>query len=441
MARILIVDDDSGFRESMAETLVGLGHEPVEASDGTSAIRALAAGGIDAVLLDYRLGTEKGTDILRQARERWGDELPPVLMLTAHVDASGTIDAMRLGAFDHVEKPVGREQIAEFLRKAIVRSKAPAAAADNSATPLIGVSPAMREIHKLLGRAAASDATVLIGGETGTGKEVAARTLHEFSHRSAGPFVAVNCAAIPADLLESELFGHGKGAFSGALAARVGCFEQAHGGTLLLDEVGDMPLSMQAKILRVLQERRVVRVGEAQERKVDVRVIAATHRDLDAMVGAGTFRQDLLFRLNVLVINLPPLRARRADIVPLAQQFLTSPPAPPRTLSAAAQQLLESLEWPGNVRQLRNAMERVRVMTTTSLVDIDDLAFLGKADSEEGTSAPEQGSMSSAVASLERDLLVAALEHAKGNRSDAARRLGISRAQFYRKLRTFNLLD
>ena len=438
MGTILVVDDDAGFRESVVETLRGLNHETVEAADGETALRALAAGGIDAILLDYKLGAEKGTDVLRIARERCGDALPPVLVLTAYVDAHGTIEAMRLGAFDHVEKPIGREQIADFLRKALVKPGSSTPTSAQGSQQLVGASPAMREVHKLIGRAASSDATVLISGETGTGKEVVARTLHEFSHRSRGPFVAVNCAAIPADLLESELFGHGKGAFSGAVAVRVGCFEQAHGGTLLLDEIGDMPLAMQAKILRVLQERRIVRLGEMQERQLDVRLIAASHRDLEAMARAGKFRADLFFRLNVLRIHMPPLRERRQDIVPLAEYFLSAPPAAPRVLSAAAKQHLESLDWPGNVRELRNAMERVRVMAPTNLIDVDDLAFLAeRRDDAQRSDAP----MSDAVTALERDLVVAALAQAKGNRSDAARRLGISRAQLYRKLRAFNLAD
>lgn len=437
MGRILVIDDDDGFRESVVETLHGLGHETMEAADGAAALRVLAAGGIDAVLLDYKLGAERGTDVLRVARERFGDSLPPVLVLTAYVDTRGTIEAMQLGAFDHVEKPIGREQIADFLRKALLK---PARAAPSEALgsqQLVGLCPAMREVHKLVGRAASSDATVLISGETGTGKEVVARTLHEFSHRARGPFVAVNCAAIPAELLESELFGHGKGAFSGAVSARVGCFEQAQGGTLLLDEIGDMPLAMQAKILRVLQERRIVRVGETQERQIDVRLLAASHRDLEAMTRTGTFRADLFFRLNVLRIHMPPLRERRQDIVPLAELFLTAP----RQLSPAAKQLLESLDWPGNVRQLRNAMERVRVMTPTSLIDVDDLAFLTERREEVRLADENDAPMSDAVASLERDLIVTALAQANGNRSDAARRLGISRAQLYRKLRAFNVSD
>lgn len=449
MARILVVDDDDGFRASLVETLASLGHTAVEARDGSSALAALSAGGVHAVMLDYRLERESGTNILRAARALFGDQLPPVLMLTAYADTRGTIEAMRLGAFDHIAKPIARRQIEEFVRKALASQQPHLDGADDGDVEL--VSPAMREVHKLIGRAAASDATVLITGETGAGKEVAARMLHQFSSRAERPFVAINCAAVPPELLESELFGHGKGAFSGAVATRVGSFEQANGGTLMLDEIGDMPLAMQAKILRVLQERCLTRVGEMQERRLDVRVIAATHRDLPEMVSRGEFRQDLYFRLNVLCIHMPPLRERREDIVPLAKLFLREQAGPLRTLSASAQQELQSADWPGNVRELRNAIERVGVMVSGGLIEAEDLDFLtATKSSTRSRSDPESRSaesvqsgagLSDAVASLERDLLIAALAEAQGNRSDAARKLGISRAQLYRKMSTLNIDD
>lgn len=435
MARILVVDDDHGFRASLVETLESLGHEVVEAHDGETALAALSKGGVQAVMLDYRLGRDLGTEVLREARSRFGEKLPPVLMLTAYADAHGTIEAMRLGAFDHLAKPIGRGEIQEFLRKALT---ATASAEDVAgADAFEPMSPAMREVNKLIGRAAASDATVLITGETGAGKEVAARTLHQFSTRAQGPFIAINCAAVPAELLESELFGHVKGAFSGALATRVGSFEQANHGTLMLDEIGDMPLAMQAKILRVLQERRLVRLGDTQERQLDVRVIAATHRDLPDMVSKGEFRQDLFFRLNVLCIDMPPLRERRDDIVPLAKQFLREQSGPARTLSPSAQERLREAPWPGNVRELRNAMERVGVMVSGGLIDAADLDFLSATSGQSKVDTASR--MPAAVASLERDLVIAALTEAKGNRADAARRLGISRAQLYRKLSSLGI--
>lgn len=446
MARILVIDDDAGFRASLVETLQSMGHATEEASGSPEALAKLAAQRFDAMILDYRLGHERGTDLLREAAGAQGATLPAVLVLTAYSDPRGTIEAMQLGAFDHLAKPVSRAQIEEFLRRALASGDgahagearpAGASPGTHEAHRLIGGSAAMRDVLKLIGRAAASDTTVLITGETGTGKEVAARTLHEFSKRSKGPFIAVNCAAIPADLLESELFGHAKGAFSGAVTARAGCFEQADCGTLLLDEIGDMPLPMQAKILRVLQERCVTRLGEATERSLDVRIVAATHRDLEEAVRSGIFRADLYFRLNVVPIALPPLRERREDIVPLAQRFLNRDGGT-RHLTADAQALLTNAAWPGNVRQLRNAMERVRVVVPGSVVEAADLSFI---DTGDALQKHRNAKLSSAVATVERDLVVAALAEARGNRSEAARRLGISRAQLYRKLRALGIED
>lgn len=446
MARILVIDDDPGFRASLVETLQSMGHATEEASGSPEALAKLAAQRFDAMILDYRLGHERGTDLLREAAGAHGATLPAVLVLTAYSDPRGTIEAMQLGAFDHLAKPVSRAQIEEFLRRALASGDgahagevrpAGASPGTHEAHKLIGSSAAMRDVLKLIGRAAASDTTVLITGETGTGKEVAARTLHEFSKRSKGPFIAVNCAAIPADLLESELFGHAKGAFSGAVTARAGCFEQADCGTLLLDEIGDMQLPMQAKILRVLQERCVTRLGEATERSLDVRIVAATHRDLEEAVRSGIFRADLYFRLNVVPIALPPLRERREDIVPLAQRFLDRDGGT-RHLTADAQALLTNAAWPGNVRQLRNAMERVRVVVPGSMVEAGDLSFI---DTGDALQKHRNAKLSSAVATVERDLVVAALAEAGGNRSEAARRLGISRAQLYRKLRALGIED
>lgn len=447
MRRILVVDDDRGFRTSLVETLRSLGHIVAEADSAKSALAAVASmEDLGAVILDYRLANESGLDVLRALRERYGVRLPPVLMLTAYADAHGTIEAMRLGAFDHITKPIGRGQIEAFLAKALsTRSRAGLNVTEVVKQPLIGVSQAIREVQKAIGRAAASNANVLITGETGTGKEVAARVLHEFSSRSTGPFVAVNCAAIPADLLESELFGHAKGAFTGASVARPGCFEQAQGGTLMLDEIGDMPVAMQAKILRVLQERRVTRLGETNERELDVRIVAASHRDLDHMVECGEFRRDLYFRLNVLPIHMPPLRERREDIVPLASFFLQRSEGRARSLSSSACAMLEALPWPGNVRELQNAMERACVMVPSDVIDANDLEFLISKDASAaqpaGVSAAPAGEMRNSLETLERELIESALAQSSGNRSDAARRLGISRAQLYRRLRALGIED
>jgi DNA-binding NtrC family response regulator len=285
---------------------------------------------------------------------------------------------------------------------------------------------------------------VLITGETGTGKELVARLLHDSSDRASRAFVAVNCAAIPRDLLESELFGHVKGAFTGAIADRRGAFRQAHGGTLLLDEIGDMGLDMQAKLLRVLEERTVTPVGAGRPEPVDLRIVAATHHDVAQLVDAGGFRKDLFFRLNVLPIHIPPLRLRPTDIAELASHFLALASAPePMALSQAAIDRLQAYAWPGNVRELRNAMERAAALVSGAVVDAGDLAFLDNAPSERSVQdfdlALLHGELGLAVEALERGMIRQALAACAGNRAEAARRLGIHRQLLYKKLRQYRL--
>lgn len=315
---------------------------------------------------------------------------------------------------------------------------------------LLGISDAMREVQKRLGRASQSDATVLITGETGTGKEVAARVLHETSSRRAGPFVAVNCAAIPAELLESELFGHRRGAFTGATADRAGRLAQADGGTLFLDEIGDMPSPMQAKPLRALQERQITPLGAERPVAINIRVIAATHRDLDAMVAEGTFRQDLLYRLNVIPLNLPPLAGRVADILPLAAHFLSEAlahSARRKHLTNGAQRALLAHTWPGNVRELRNVMERAAALAPGPAVTEQDLG-LAEASSPSGTAVPAgvvlpaallDQPLATVLAEVERTVITRALGRANGNRAEAARQLGISRQSLYTRMANLGL--
>jgi DNA-binding NtrC family response regulator len=297
----------------------------------------------------------------------------------------------------------------------------------------------MREVQKTFGLVADSDATVLITGETGTGKEVVARTIHRAGARSAGPFMALNCEAVPPDLLESELFGHVKGAFTGAVMERKGAFREADGGTLFLDEIGDMDLAMQAKILRAIQERLVTPVG-GKPQKVDVRIVAATHRDLEQWVKQGRFREDLFYRLNVVPIELQPLRKRAADLLPLAEHFLAMASSPNKQLSDEAMHRLASHAWPGNVRELRNAMERVAVMCRGNIVCASDLDFLTTSpgpDTERD--GGHDGHLSSAVERLERQLIAEALTESKGNRASAARRLGIHRQLLHAKAEKYGL--
>ena len=437
MATVLIVDDDTALRESLAETLGDLGHAPVEAGDGAAALALLERPGIDAVLLDLRMPGLDGLEVLRRIRALPAP--PPVAVLTAVPTAANTIEAMRLGAADHLAKPIGRADLEELLARVLPRAPAaPAAAPAPESGDLVGSSKAMREVQKAIGLLADTAATVLITGETGTGKEVVARAIHRHGNRAAKPFVAVNCAAIPAELLESELFGHARGAFTGAVSDRLGCFREADRGTLFLDEIGDMNLPMQAKLLRVLQERVVTPLG-GRPVPVDVRIIAATHQDLGAMVAQGRFREDLFYRIGVVPLQLPPLRERLADIVPLAEHFLAraSGNGPPKLLAADAAGRLLAHPWRGNVRELRNAMERVGAMVRQPVVTATDLAFLGSA--EEPGQDWLDGDLPGAVARLEAAMIAKALDATGGNRSEAARRLNIHRQLLHTKMRQYGL--
>lgn len=444
MALILLIDDDRDFGATLAVTLGSMGHEVIVATDGSAGLAMLADAPVELAFVDYRMPTMDGISFLRQRQADDRISAIPVIMLTAFASGQNTIDAMRLGAFDHLTKPIGRAELAEIVARALAsghRTSVPAVAADD--TELAGGSQGMRQVQKRIGLAAASDVPVLITGETGTGKELVARALHRASSRAARPFVAVNCAAIPADLLESELFGHRRGAFSGATTEREGYFREADGGTLLLDEIGDMPLPMQAKLLRVLQEGAVTPLGSSQPVRVDVRVLAATHRRIGDLIAAGTFRSDLFYRLNVLPIELGALRERPEDIPALADRFLREDGRPGKQLTEAALALLQAYAWPGNVRELRNVMERCRVLVAGQRIDAADLApMLNTAApavsiTVDADSASE--SLPDAVARLERTMIVHALREARGNRAEAARRLGIRRQLLYRKLVDYGL--
>jgi len=447
MARLLIIDDDDAFRDTLAETLQGLGHEATGIASGAEALEAMARTRFDAVFLDHRMPGMDGLQTLEAMRARLA-RVPPVIVLTAFASAGNTIEAMRLGAFDHLAKPISREAVREVLDRALQQqpgASTPAAVADAD-DDFIGASQAMREVQKRIGLASANAMPVLVLGETGTGKEMVARALHRHSDRADKPFVAINCAAIPKELLESELFGHVRGAFTGATGERAGCFRAADGGVLLLDEIGDMALAVQAKILRVLQEGEVTPLGSHKTVKVDVRVVAATHRDLALAVREGSFREDLMYRLDVLSIRLPPLRDRLADVIPLAEHFLRRAAAPdaPKALSAEAAQSLLRQPWPGNVRELRNVMERCQALVRHRVIGSADLDLvLGqarRAEDVQGLPADWlQGDLPGAVERLERLLIENALAQAQGNRAEAARRLGIHRQLLYRKLTQYGI--
>jgi two-component system NtrC family response regulator len=344
---------------------------------------------------------------------------------------------MRLGAFDHLTKPIGRADLARVLDR-MIASTAGHRLSDTAMTEdrLIGSSEAMRRVQKSIGMLADSDATVLITGETGTGKELVARAIHEHGHRGGGPFVAVNCAAIPSELLESELFGHLRGAFTGAASDRIGAFRQANRGTLFLDEIGDMDLAMQAKILRALQERVVTPVG-GKPVAVDVRVIAATHQDLPQRVRHGTFREDLFYRLHVVPIHLPALRDRIADIVPLAEHFLSLGGGKQLSADAAARLLRHS--WPGNVRELQNTMERAAVLARGAIINAADLGFIAEMQTPGYVVDWPDEDLPTALARLEEMLIRRALERSGGNRAQAARTLNIHRQLLYSKMKRYGL--
>ncbi|WP_426683575.1 sigma-54 dependent transcriptional regulator [Xanthomonas translucens pv. undulosa] len=445
MARILIVDDDTAFLSTLQATLRSFGHEVIAAADGQAGLARLRAGGIDLAFVDFRMPGMDGIALMRARQDDAQAAAVPLVMLTAYASSSNTIEAMKLGAFDHLVKPVGRADIVAVVERALQAPAGAASAPPALAAPaeeagaLLGHSAAMRTVHKRIGLAAASDLPVLVSGETGTGKELVARALHRASARAGAAFVAVNCAAIPAELIESELFGYRKGAFSGAVADRAGLIREADGGTLFLDEIGDMPLPMQAKLLRFLQEGEVSPLGGRGAQKVDVRVVAATHRELAQLVADGRFRSDLRYRLNVVPIELPPLRERGDDIVLLAQHFLEDGASAARTLSEAAQARLRAYPWPGNVRELRNAMQRCQVLVRTPTIEAHDLDEVLAGDAAAPAAATLALTLPDAIAQLEKQMIQAALVQAQGNRAEAARRLGIHRQLLYRKLDDYGL--
>jgi len=437
MAHILIIDDDRDFRDTLAETVRSLGHQPTTAASGQEGLATIQRQPVEAVFLDYRMPGMDGLEVLRRLMAAPATAQLPVIMLTAFATGDNTIEAMRLGAFDHLIKPASRDDISKLLTRALAGAEFRQAANGAKSDALVGASPAMRAVQKLIGRSAASETTVLVTGESGVGKELVARAIHGYGPRSSKAFVAVNCAAIPGALLESELFGHEKGAFTGATERRKGLFQAADGGTLFLDEIGDMELALQPKVLRAVDERMVLPVGATRPITIDVRIIAATHRDLAKRIAEGTFREDLYYRLAVLPIHVPSLRERREDIVPLAEHFLGMLTKPARTITPAAVAKLESHSWPGNVRELRNVIERAVVMTRNSRLDAADIVL--PEGSSEAAEAVQETGLSDALARMEERLIRNAMRDAKNNRAEAARRLGIRRQLLYSKLKQYGI--
>ena len=454
--RILIVDDEADVVYSFQRVLADEPVEVVGVTSGLEGLKRLKKEAYDLVLLDVRIGAEHGIEIFRQIRKENPRQL--VIVMTAHGTAQTAIEAMKLGAFDYILKPFDVPELLSILRRALqtaasMRELVPTEgkhAPDEKAPGLIGTSPAMQKIYKLVGQVARSEASVLLLGESGTGKELVARAIYANSPLAARPYVAINCAAIPDTLLESELFGHERGAFTGALTQRIGKFERADGGTIFLDEIGDMPLALQAKLLRVLQNGEFQRLGGDQTLRTKVRVIAATNKDLMAMVKEKTFREDLYYRIHVVQIQLPPLRERLEDVFPLAEHFLKRA-GKDRGLkfSTASKKALQSWRWPGNVRELENAITRAVVCAAADSIEPGDLPpeVVGAVSAREVGGETGWWSMVSQVAGEGGDLLAAgekiliekALREADGNVKRAAEVLGVTRAALRTRVERYKL--
>jgi len=460
--RVLVADDESSIRYVLRETLEDEGCEVVAVEDGEAALEQLGTGGFQIAFLDIRMPGQSGLDLLDRLVAMGSD--CAVVIITAQNTFENAVEAMKRGALDYLVKPFGvaevkalvgkaqrtraLEQEVHALRREVGRRTVPG-------DRLVGRSPALLEIFKTVGRVAGRDVSILITGESGTGKELVARAIHQASRRSAGPFVAVNTAAIPRELLESELFGHERGAFTGAVEARTGRFREASGGTLFLDEIGDMPIDLQAKLLRVLQSNEVTPVGGRRPEAVDVRIVAATHRDLDQAVADGRFREDLVYRLRVVPMHIPPLRERREDIPVLADHFLARYAeelgSGDHFLSPDATARLASHDWPGNVRELENAIKRALVLANGEVLSPEDFDFLEEPAAAEGAGgldlttlveqrvgeALERGEEAiyrGLLERIERPLLRTVLERTEGNQIKAAALLGINRNTLRKKI-------
>jgi two-component system nitrogen regulation response regulator NtrX len=439
---ILVVDDERGILDQLAGILRDEGFSVATAATGEEALATVSREIFDLVLLDVWLPGIDGIEALRQLRAA-GHQLP-VVLISGHATAELAVRAVREGALDFLEKPLALERVLVTVHNALARARLEQqlrAEREEEEPVLTGVSAAVVELRRQILLAAPTDSRVLISGPNGAGKEVVARLLHLHSRRTRAPFVAVNCAAIPAELIESELFGHLKGAFTGAVENKRGKFELADGGTLFLDEIGDMSLLTQAKVLRVLQESRFTRLGSAQELRVDVRVIAATNKTLDDEIAAGRFRQDLLFRLNVIPIRVPGLEQRREDIPLLVEEFMRRfarrTGVKPKRVSPEAMALLRAYDWPGNVREVRNLVERLMIMVADEEIAPAalDLRVAGPQLGGDGAFA----TLRQAREQFEREYVGRVVEECGGNMSKAARVLGLERSHLYRKLRALGV--
>jgi DNA-binding NtrC family response regulator len=445
-SRILIVDDEQLVRWSLRERLTAEGHDVVEAGTAEEAVDK-ARDDIDLIFLDFRLPDGDGLSVLRKVKERTPDL--PVILMTAFSTIENAVEAMKLGAFHYVNKPFNLDEVLLLAEKALetvalrreVTALRSSQGRDVGFDAIVGASPAMTRVKELLAKVASSPAsTVLLTGETGTGKDLAAKAIHYNSSRAARPFVNITASALPEQLLESELFGHERGAFTDARQQKRGLFETADGGTVFLDEIGEMTVGLQSKLLRFLEEKTFKRVGGLTDIRVDVRVIAATNRDLEKEVKEGTFREDLSYRLQVMPVVLPSLRERRGDVELLAKFYITRFNAEfrkhVRGVSAAAQELLDRYTWPGNVRELRNAIERAMLLADRPQLEPQDFTTLTRTVSAAQFALPAEGVN---LEEVERQLVVQALERANHNQTRAAELLGLNRDQVRYRMEKFGL--
>lgn len=442
--RILVVDDEADVRQFLAAILQREGYEVLQASDFASTEEAFRGKQPDVVLLDLKLPDAEGLDVLPVLKKQWPET--EVVVLTGYATLDGAVQATKLGAYGFLKKPFENEHLLHTLQQALehkdqkeeASSLRQALSTFSGGSSPIFQSPAMKNAIRTVERIAPSDVSVLIVGESGTGKEVVADLVHNMSRRNKGPFIKINCAALPRELIESELFGAVKGAFTGAQADREGLFRQAEGGTLLLDELSEMPVDTQSKLLRVLQEKEVRPVGGRSSYKSDVRIIAATNRKVEEAIKEGKLREDLYYRISAITIDLPPLRTRREDIIPLAKSFLkrySSQAGRPMTgFSAQALELLRGFDWPGNVRQLQNEIQRAVLMTEGSEIQAEDLSIRRETITE-----TEEETNLSLMEAMERNTIVQVLKETGGNKLETAKRLGIGRQTLYNKIKAYDI--
>ena len=447
---ILVVDDDLAHRTMLRTLLGGWGYEVAEADDGGKAVEAVSRKPFDLILMDIRMLKVSGLEALAEIK-RFNPAIP-VIIMTAYASVETAVKALKEGAYDYLTKPLDFDELKLIIERATEHSRLreenrhlrESLASQFDSQNLIGHSPAMTRLIETMVQVAPSEATVLITGESGTGKEMIAGAIHFNSLRKNGPFVKINCAAITETLLESELFGHEKGAFTGAEKRKEGKFRQAERGTIFLDEVSEMSPAMQVKLLRVLQEREITRVGGDEVIKVDVRVIAATNKDLMREIEARRFRDDLYYRLNVVTLNVPPLRERREDIPLIATHFLTVfAKKNSKSIKGFTPQAMDRLikyDWPGNVRELMNAVERAVVLSRSEYLDEEAFTLVLQTGQQEAVIPVQIGASEPSLESVEKETVLKALETAGGNKSEAARRLGITRRTLHLKLKKYGMM-